>query len=108
MGEAVKAVVDSRMLMAFDTYDVSRLGVNNSSEFVEREFDIVSSVIDRGLTYKTAYYQVIQVTVEYVGLVIKFNECVDAYRKLHKVTNASFKNANTSLSYFKLRLPLHR
>jgi len=101
--ERVKVCVDRGALMAFDTYDVSRLRVNNSSKYIEKELNLLKRLLGRGPTYKKAYYQETQVIIEYVGLVRRFNECVAAYRELHNITDAAFKDANVGLSIFRLK-----
>jgi len=101
--DSIKTTVASKSLMSFDEYDASRLNINNNSRFIEEAINIEKTLLKKGSPHKEAYDQMTQVTIEYVGLVRRFNECVAAYRKLHNITDVAFKDADVGLSIFRLK-----
>jgi len=101
--DKVKLYVENGKLMYLKTYLVSCSNVNAASTFIETSINNAAFLVDEGSPYKEAYYNMTQVIIEYVGLVRRFNDCVSSYRKLHNITDASFKDANTSLSFFRLK-----
>jgi len=103
LSKDVKDSIDRGELMFLDSYEDSLSRVNSSSRSIEEEINRARHAISRGETYKIAYYQETQVIIEYAGLVRKFNECVEFYRRIHHITNASFKDADISLSFFRLK-----
>jgi hypothetical protein len=99
----VKVEVNKKCLMKLSLYTASRLNINNASNYIENSIKVAASVINEGPTYKQAYYEMTKIIIEYVSLVKEFNNIIGSYRKIHNITDANFMDADTSLSFFRLR-----
>jgi hypothetical protein len=99
----IEHYVANNVLMKRAIFDESRLSIDDSSYLVQRRINSGQRLMNISEAHKSAYYETLKVMHAFRGLVLRFNEAVKSYNKLHSTNLAT---AKTSFKFFKMQVDL--